>query len=274
MNLRRAPIVGCLCAALALMADASRLAAGDEPAPSSVPAKEEKRPGAREGRPLKIGSVRCSRILYLGNSITLHGPAPHIGWTVNWGMAASAAENDYVHLLTKRIAAAAGGDPEIRVRNIADFERNHEKYDIATSLKEELAFGPDLVILAIGENVPALKDAEARERFGKAVRSLLRTLNGNGGPTIVVRSSFWANPAKDDLLEAAAKEAKATFVDIRRLGSDPTMSARSERKIEHDGVAAHPGDKGMEAIADAIWKGLESRAGIRLDGPEVRKVKV
>ena len=29
--------------------------------------------------------------------------------------------------------------------------------------------------------------------------------------------------------------------------------ARSERMFSHDGVAGHPGDAGMAAIAEAIW---------------------
>ena len=45
------------------------------------------------------------RVLFVGNSITLHGPRPQIGWTNNWGMAASARDKDYVHLLQKKIAA-------------------------------------------------------------------------------------------------------------------------------------------------------------------------
>ena len=49
---------------------------------------------------------RINRMLFLGNSITLHGPAPQIGWTGNWGLAASAIEKDYVHLLLKRVTAA------------------------------------------------------------------------------------------------------------------------------------------------------------------------
>ena len=35
------------------------------------------------------------RVLFVGNSITLHGPRPQIGWTNNWGMAASARDKDY-----------------------------------------------------------------------------------------------------------------------------------------------------------------------------------
>lgn len=260
MNLCRTWINGTLC--LALLGTFGRpIPATGEEAPAPKRSAEAEQPvDAKLGEPLAIGSVRCSRILYLGNSITLHGPAPQIGWTGNWGMAATAEGNDYVHLLTQRIATAAKGEPAIRVRNIADFERNYDRYDVAAELKSELAFQPELVIVAIGENVAALRDAAARDRFRTAVEGLLKTLDGNGHPTIVVRSGFWADPAKDEALEEAARGVGGTFVDIRTLGADPTMAARSERKIEHDGVAGHPGDKGMKAIADALWKGLEKRA--------------
>lgn len=41
------------------------------------------------------------KILIVGNSITRHGVLPSIGWYHDFGMAASAEENDYVHLLMK-----------------------------------------------------------------------------------------------------------------------------------------------------------------------------
>lgn len=209
---------------------------------------------------LHIGSIACGRVLYLGNSITLHGPAEKIGWTGNWGMAASSEAKDYVHLLTGKIAAAAGGEPQVRVKNIAAFERTLDQYDVATELKEELAFRPELVIVAIGENVAALKEDADRDRFRMSLDALLKAINAAGARKILVRSNFWVAPEKDAILRESATAAGATFVDLGELGRDPSMMARSERKIEHDGVAGHPGDKGMKAIADALWAAIEAEA--------------
>ena len=90
------------------------------------------------------------KILFLGNSITLHGPKADIGWSGNWGMAASSEDKDYVHLVTRAIAEHAGATPQIKVSNIADFERNYATYDVDEQLRDLFAFDPDLVVLAIG----------------------------------------------------------------------------------------------------------------------------
>src|SRR5260221_14405227 len=97
--------------------------------------------------------IDAGRVLFLGNSITRHGPAPKIGWTSDWGMAASALEKDYVHVTASMLGKILGKPPEIRFGNIADFERNLATFDLEGKLKEDLAFKPTLVIVAIGENV-------------------------------------------------------------------------------------------------------------------------
>ena len=207
-------------------------------------------------RDLMFQRVKANRILFLGNSITLHGPAPSIGWQGNWGMAASAKDKDYVHLVLKAITETTGKEPESMVANIASFERQPDKYDINSDLKSELAFRPNIVVVAIGENVPALATEQAKRTFKASLTRLLKRLKENSNPVIVVRSCFWQDQAKDTILEQACSAVGGVFVDSSALGKDPRNAARSERKFSHHGVAGHPGDRGMRAIADVIMDAL------------------
>lgn len=197
-----------------------------------------------------------AKVLFLGNSITKHGPKPEIDWLGNWGMAASEEGKDYVHLVTKQLAAKQGKAPEIMVQNIADFEKGYRDYDLAARIKDAVAFEADLIILAIGENVPALATPEDQVIFSKRVTELLTMLKGDRSPTILVRSCFWANETKDGVLRQACDSVEGVFVDIRALGKEEAHHARSERPFKHEGVADHPGDQGMEAIARAIWQAI------------------
>jgi hypothetical protein len=67
-----------------------------------------------------------------------------------------------------------------------------------------------------------------------------------------VRSCFWADAAKDEVLRQACQDVNGIFVDAGPIGRDAANATRSERAFTHDGVATHPGDKGMKALADAI----------------------
>jgi alpha-galactosidase len=197
-----------------------------------------------------------TKVLFVGNSITKHGPKKDIDWSGNWGMAASAEANDYVHLVTKALTEKAGAAPEVMVKNIADFERAYSGYDIAAKLKEAIEFKADLIILAIGENVPGLKTAEDKMKLQASVAALLRALKGDRKPAILVRSCFWANAAKDEALQQACAAVDGIYVNIGSLSKDEANYARSERPYKHAGVANHPGDKGMAAIAAALVKAL------------------
>lgn len=203
-----------------------------------------------------VHATAQTKVLFLGNSITKHGPKKDIDWSGNWGMAASAEANDYVHLVTKALTEKAGAAPEVMVKNIADFERVYSGYDIATKLKEAIEFKADLIILAIGENVPGLKTAEDKTKLQASLTALLRALKGDRKPTILVRSCFWANAAKDEALQQACTAVGGIYVNIGNLSKDEANYARSERPYKHAGVANHPGDKGMAAIAAAMVKAL------------------
>lgn len=141
------------------------------------------------------------RILFLGNSITRHGPKPDIGWAGNWGMAATAADKDYVHVIATALAAQTGTAPEVMVDNISDFERTPETFDFKTRLEKPLAFKAEIIVVAIGENVPAPRTDAAKAAFREHFQQLLATLKGKDGPAIFVRSCFWPDPAKDEILK-------------------------------------------------------------------------
>lgn len=189
------------------------------------------------------------RVVFIGNSITLHGSLPKIGWTNVWGMAASAASNDYVHIVTRGIEKASGRRADVRVRNLAAFERGFAKYDLS-AVQDLVDFAPDYLIVALGENVPELKTEEERRAYGAAFSSLLsRFLQRPRRPVAVVRGVFWPSPWKDACMERAAKENHATFVKAD-VANDPSMKAIG--LFWHSGVQAHPGDKGMAEIAKRI----------------------
>ena len=201
--------------------------------------------------------AKPQKILFVGNSLTSHGPKADIDWHGDWGMAATSADKDYVHVVTKALAAKQGATPVIMVKNVADFERNHVGYDIAGKFADAASFKADLVILCIGENVAALKTAEAQAKYQEQVTALLKSLKSNPQAQFIVRSSFWANTAKDGAMRLACEAVGGTFVDISSLSKDEKNYARSERPYKHAGVANHPGDRGMAAIAEEIGKAVK-----------------
>lgn len=217
----------------------------------------------RAAEPPSPRPLTATKVLFLGNSITRHAPKPEIGWTADWGMAASAVEKDYVHLLAADLGRAGGKVPQIMVRNVADFERHYDRFEPEAELKEELAFGADLVVVAVGENVAEPVAAADREKFAAAFSGLLGVLRKHGQPAVFVRSSFWPHPVKDGIMRKASADAGVTFVDISGWAGEPSLTAGSERKIEHDGVAWHPGDKGMKAIADALFAAIQKAPATR-----------
>jgi len=206
-----------------------------------------------------MGGLKTNRVLFLGNSITFHGPSAAVDWSGNWGMAASAADKDYVHLLVRSLSEMTGSTPEVLIENIADFERQYDVYDVGDKLRRHLEFKADLVIVAIGENVPALASEDAQTTFKNRFVKLLTALKRSSRPAIVVRSCFGSDETKDRIMKEACAEVGGIFVDIGPLSKNELNYARSERTFTHAGVAAHPGDRGMKAIAEAILYAIGSQ---------------
>ncbi|WP_186757292.1 SGNH/GDSL hydrolase family protein [Echinicola salinicaeni] len=188
-----------------------------------------------------------SKVLVIGNSITYHPPAPEVGWNNDWGMAASAADKDYVSVLSDSLKAR-NPDIEIIRENVYPFERFFETLDFEDYdyLKE---FQAELLIIRLGENV---NSAEVEGyNLGRSILDFADYLSDNGKTKVLITTTFWENPVVNSQIEWAAAQQKWTLVDITHLSADDDNMALGE--YEHEGVSRHPNDKGMKAIANLIW---------------------
>lgn len=194
------------------------------------------------------------RVLFIGNSITLHAPKPSIGWTSFCGMAASAREKDFVHLVTAGIERKTGRKADLLVRNLADFERGFESYDLKL-IDDLVAFRPDYLVVSLGENVRPLKDDADRAVFRTSFRNLLKRFSEVERSRFVVKGAFWPNPSRDEIIGSVANELAVCFVSAPCRGN----ADRALGLFAHAGVANHPGDEGMKMMADKVLDALTVR---------------
>lgn len=191
------------------------------------------------------GSIK---IAVLGNSITRHGPKPDIGWNNDFGMAASDREHDYVHRLFAKLTES-GKRVCFFVKQFAFWERNltGEFTDDYSDVKE---FRPDIVVFRLGENVDSKTDASV---FEAEVERLLDYV-GSGSARLLLTTCFWHKNMVDDVIRRICEKHGLTPCELGDLGERPEMKAIG--LFEHSGVAAHPGDLGMENIAERIFNAL------------------
>ena len=191
------------------------------------------------------------RVMFVGNSITLHGIYPSIGWNLECGMAASAVEKDYVHILESKIQEV-DQNAAFCLCQVAEWERNYKTGSEKHSLYESArAFDADIIVFRFIENCPGAEfDADV---FYQAVEGLAEYLNADGEAKIIVTTGFWRHPG-DSQLFSFAKNNSLPLVELGDLGERDDMKAIG--LFEHSGVANHPGDLGMENIAARIAKEL------------------
>jgi len=189
------------------------------------------------------------RILVLGNSITYSPANPSIGWNGSWGMAASAAENDFVHLLTKQLKNVNASN-EVLSKNIAEFEVNFDTYNFDANLKTLRDAKPALIVLRIGENVTRNTEAALFEQKYQELLNYFKT--DNPSVKILAVGSVW--PDRD--MPTNVMKKYSDFVPLVFMQGD--LSNYAFGNFADSGVASHPSDKGMAVIANTIFNAVQS----------------
>ena len=189
------------------------------------------------------------RVLFVGNSITLHGRKESIGWYGDdYGMAASCKEKDYVHLVMNHIREM-DADAVLCIAQISDWEVDYAYGSkvLRDKYSEARDFNADIIIFRLVENCPSANyDSKL---FYREYSALVDYFDPTGDAKKILTTGFWKHPAdKEIMLVGKDKEVKTIY--LGDLGEDEKMKAIG--LFAHSGIANHPGDRGMQAIADRI----------------------
>ena len=231
---------------LAVIASAAAVGGADDLQKNVVPAERQVKRAFRT-----FGKENGSpRVLYVGNSITRHGPKPDIGWTNDCGMAASSIEKDYVHVNAAMVAKVKP-NAEFACLNVADsLERKFSDpgWKPETYFKDVKAFKADIVVFFFGANVAKSYDDDpsASPRSFKDAVLALRDYLDAGKTTFLIAEGFYIRPVLDAEKKAAAAARGDVFVTIDDF----------RRGADVHGRFNHPNDEGMQRIARRFFEAM------------------
>ncbi len=201
------------------------------------------------------------RTLIIGNSfLTGFG---------EYGMCASGPEHDFCAHVTCALRAVRP-DAMIEKLRISDFEGSvtlaQARAWIQGPLRKALEAKPELVIIQCGDNV---NTPEKLAVYRISCEELLAFVCGAlPGAQVALMGEWYATEEKQTLMAEACRRTGCAFVDIEGLRNERTMGKIGNRYqlpdgalgvIDSEGVASHPGDAGMEAIARKIINVLGMR---------------
>jgi hypothetical protein len=186
------------------------------------------------------------KVLILGNSITYAPANPTEGWNCSCGMAASSVDKDYVHLLEARLKAL-NKSTTVDVVNIGEFEGKFDTYDF-NKLQSYRDAKPDIIIIRIGEAVLTTDGALFESKYQELINYL--KVNNPGVKILAVGSILSGRDLADNVMSKYSD-----YISLANLRFDPTHF--SYGLFTNPGIASHPSDKGMRAISDKIWDGME-----------------
>lgn len=197
-------------------------------------------------------------VLCIGNSITYMNPSEAIGWKGKWGMAASSAEKDYVHLLEKKLKNY-NTQSTVSCINVVSWEKG-PSINIEPLLRDSLK-GKDIIVIRIGDNV------ENEDVFREGLQQLIDVCKQYTS-RIIITGCFWKRIHTESVLISTARDNHLNYVPLFWIGEtygDTTYchdndlfydEEGSPYQSTHPSFKLHPNDKGMMMIADAIFDSI------------------
>jgi hypothetical protein len=193
------------------------------------------------------GGSNPTDLVVVGNSITLHGPAPAIGWYGDWGMAAPAANKDFSHIVGATLNVPLSDN------NLGIESEPENSMPQISALADEVGPGT-AVILELGDNAPFGGDVAA---FGSAYNQLATAMSKGNSLTCV--STWWHYPRIDNIIKLACEAHDGHYVYIGDIFTDPTNPDRQSTTYSDWQVNVHPQEWGHQHIAERVLLQLQAR---------------
>jgi hypothetical protein len=216
----------------------------------------------RKGKPF--------RVLILGNSIARHGRYPEIGWNQEFGMAATKEDNDYVHLVFRKIEGLLPKNKILlREASIVKFEREFPVFDFKT-MDQFIQFHPDIIIFQLGENT-GFNEVNTPELFQQKYVELINNFKKNNHPVVICTTPFFPDLKKNEVIGQTALLTGSFLVDLSHLplldtqnyAKDETNYAGNKSEWKVSGIGIHPGDYGMKNIALQLFITIKAALNVK-----------
>lgn len=198
-------------------------------------------------------------ILFIGNSITYHGICSY--WFGSWGMASSSRDNDFVHLVVKKLGK--NNNVNYAIVPFYFWETNaHDRNEFLPMLDDALKTQNDYVVIQLGENVT---NFSSYERDYIDLINYIKDKTPNVKIVVMGNFQFATTPKKTKGKISACKKTQVEYIDLSDidnekyyLGSNKKVLGDDNKYhlIEHEGVMLHPNDKAMQVYADRIYDAL------------------
>lgn len=204
-------------------------------------------------------SLQAHKGFFFGNSLT-------VGLD-NYGMAASNEAHSWATLVGNRLKELEPSFTFKRFNGNDIWEGKTTSADRLASLnnlvKPALDPDTDLVIIQLTDNV---NTPEKRATFPQDSKDLITWFKQQAPKARIVWVATWFGDDLVHYVKEACEERGAIFVDITEYAKDDkyksalglkwTDSKGVEHVIDNPGVAAHPGDLGMQMIANKVMGAL------------------
>jgi hypothetical protein len=185
------------------------------------------------------GSYHPTDLFVMGNSITLHGPEPSVGWTGDWGMAAPSQPQDFSHL------TASALNVPLYLTNLSIERDPVDTIPVIPEMANKV--GPHTaVVLEFGDNVLA----SGLEAFGQAYNQLAAAVSR--GNSLVCVSTWWVNPSVDNVIKAACVAHHGRFAYIGDIRTNPNNPDLQSTKYSDWQVNDHPQQWGHQQISERV----------------------